>query len=109
MGNVDHNHGYETCTVDGSRSKYAIQSVSHVNKTLLCVRELSWFCKFCVDGGDGPCDNHSHVQPWDLLALEPCSPIDDRCDLETNDTWEVSHDGETLAACLEIGDYLFCH
>lgn len=77
-----------------------------MNKILLCVCELSCFCKFCVDG---PCDNHSHVQPWDLVALEPCSPIDDRCDFKTNDTWEVSHDEETLAACLEIGDYLFCH
>jgi len=76
-----------------------------VNKTLLCVRELFWFCKFCVDGGDGPCDNHSHVQPWDLVALEPCFPIDDRCDLEMNDMWEVSPGGETLAACLKIGNY----
>jgi hypothetical protein len=38
------------------------------------------------------------------MALKPCSPIDVKCDLETNDIWEASHDGESLATCLEIGE-----
>ncbi len=67
--------------------------------------ELSCFYKFCVDGGDGPCDNYTHVQPWDLVALEPCSYIDARCDPDINDMREVSHDGESLVACLEVNDY----
>jgi hypothetical protein len=37
--------------------------------------------------------------------LKPCSPIDAWCDLEIDDKWEVSHDGESLVACLEVGDY----
>ncbi len=68
------------------------------------MRELFCFCKYCVNGGDGPCDNYTHVQPWDLVTLEPCSPIDAWCDLETNDKWEVSHDGESLITYLEIGE-----
>jgi hypothetical protein len=24
-------------------------------------RTLFCFCKFCVDGGDGPCENYTHV------------------------------------------------
>ncbi len=39
------------------------------------------------------------------MTLEPCSPIDVGCDLEIDDRWEVSHDGESLVACLEVGDY----
>jgi hypothetical protein len=38
------------------------------------------------------------------VTLEPCSPIDAWCDLETNDKWEVSHDGESLITYLEIGE-----
>jgi hypothetical protein len=37
------------------------------------------------------------------MPLEPCSPIDARCDLKIDDIWEAFHDGESLAACLEVG------
>jgi hypothetical protein len=39
------------------------------------------------------------------MTLEPCSSIDVRCDPNIGDMWEVSHDGESLAACFEVGDY----
>jgi hypothetical protein len=57
LGDVDRIHGYEARTIEGNIPKHAIQSVSHLNKTLLQVHELSCFCKFYLDGGDGPCDN----------------------------------------------------
>ncbi len=66
--------------------------------------ELSCFCNYCIDGGDWPYDNYTHVQPWDLVTLKPCSPIDAWCDLEIDDKWEVFHDGDSLVACLEIGE-----
>lgn len=56
--------------------------------------------KYYVDGGDGPYDNYTHVQPWDLMTLEPCSPIDVGCDLEIDNRWEVSHNGESLTTWL---------
>jgi hypothetical protein len=40
-----------------------------------------------------------------LMTLEPCSPIDVGCDLEINNRWEVSHNGESLTTCLEVNDY----
>ncbi len=104
MGDVDCIHGYEAHKVDGSRSKHVIWYVSHFNKTLLHVCELSYFCKFCVDGRNGPCDNCTHIQTWDLMALKPCSPIDAKCDLKVDDMREASQDGELLIACLEVGD-----
>jgi hypothetical protein len=104
MGDVNRTHGYEAQTIEGSRSKHSNQSVSHLNKTLLHVRELSCFCKLCLDGGNGPCDNETHVATFDLVTLEPCLPIDSRCDIETIDAWEVSNDGESLATCFEVGD-----
>ncbi len=104
MGDVDCTHGYEAHKVDGNRSKCVIRYVSHFNRTLLHVCELSYFCKFCVDGRNGPCENCTHIQPWDLMALEPCSPIDANCDLKVDDMQEVSQDGELLIACLEVGD-----
>jgi hypothetical protein len=76
LGDVDRAHGYEAHRVDDSRSKHVIQSISHMNKTLLHVRELFCFYKFCINGGDGPCDNCTDVQPWDLVVVKPCSFID---------------------------------
>ncbi len=105
MGDVDRTHAYEAHRVNGSISKHTIWFVFHLNKALLHVHALSCFCKYCRDGGDGPCDNYIHVQPWDLVTLEHCSPIDVGCDPKTDDRWEVSHDGESLATCLKVGDY----
>jgi hypothetical protein len=103
LGDVDCTHSYEAHIVNGSISKHTIWFVSHLNKTLQHVHELYYFCKYCVNGGDGPCDNYIHVRPWDLVTLEPCSPIDVRCDLDIHDRWQVSHDGESLTACVEVG------
>jgi hypothetical protein len=71
----------------------------------MCGKTLFCFSKFCVDGGNGPCENYTHVQPWDLVTLEPCSSIDARCDLDIDDMREVSHDGESLATCSEVSDW----
>ncbi len=105
LRDVDCTHGYEAHKVDGSRSKRVIWSIFHFNRTLLHVRELSYFCKFCVDGRNGPCNNCTHIQPWDVVALKPCSPINAKCDLKVDDMWEVSQDGKLLTTCLEVGDY----
>jgi hypothetical protein len=78
MGIINHIHGYETRTIEGSKSKHSIRSVCHLNKTLLHFCELSCFCKFCLDGGDGPCDNEIHATTFDLMTLEHCLPIDSR-------------------------------
>jgi len=105
LGDVDRIHAYEVHKVSGNKSEHAICSIFHLTKILLHVRELFCFYKFCVDGADGPCDNYTHVQPWDLVALEPYSSIDVRCDPYIDDMWEVSHDGKLLVACLKVGDY----
>jgi hypothetical protein len=39
------------------------------------------------------------------VTLEPCSYIDVKYDLDINDMREVSHDGESLTASLEVGNY----
>jgi hypothetical protein len=41
LGDVDCTHGYEAHIVSGSRSKHVICFISHLNKSLLHVQELS--------------------------------------------------------------------
>ncbi|CAM6089455.1 unnamed protein product [Calypogeia fissa] len=106
MGDVDRSIGWDCRTVDGSQSKHSIQSVSHVNTTLLQVRELSCFCDFCVNGGDGPCANAKHVTKYDLVTMEPCiSTTRSDEDDEFEDDSLISSDGEKLAGTLEEGDH----
>ena len=58
-------------TVDGTRSFHQVRSVN-LEGTSLQVRDLSCFCKFCIDGGDGPCNNATYVMGFLLIRLEPC-------------------------------------
>ncbi len=73
----------------------------------MCGKTLFCFCKFCIDGGDGPCENYTHVQPWDLVTLKPCSSIDARCDLDIDDMRKVSRWG--VISNLFRSWQLFCY
>lgn len=62
----------------------------------------------CVDGGDGPCANATHVMKYDLVSLEPCNSIgntDESDELEDETKQLVSNDVERLASTLEVGDH----
>jgi hypothetical protein len=39
------------------------------------------------------------------VTLKPCSSINVRCDPNIDDMQKVFHDGESLAAYLEVGEY----
>ena len=57
-------------TVDRTRSFHQVHNVN-LEGTSLQVRDLSCFCKFCMDGGDGPCNNAAYVLGFLLIRLEP--------------------------------------
>jgi hypothetical protein len=58
-------------TVDGTRSFHQVRSVN-LEGTFLQVRDFSCFCKFCMDGRDGPCDNVAYVHGFVMVRLELC-------------------------------------
>jgi hypothetical protein len=45
--------------VEGTQSFHQIKSVG-LDKISFCVHTLSCFCKFCSNGGNGPCDMLPH-------------------------------------------------
>lgn len=97
-------------TVEGTRSFHQVRSVG-LEGTSLQTRRLSCFCKFCLDGGDGPCDSAGFVEPFTLIRLEPCEPQTltrrDRARLDAQETRLHPHMSarESLAATLEVGDH----
>ena len=56
--------------LDGTRSFHQVRSVN-LKGTSLQVRDLSCFCKFCMDGEDGPYNNAAYVLGFLLIRLEP--------------------------------------
>lgn len=63
-----------TCHCKGiprSRLLHSIYYVSHIDVTLLNMRQLACFCSECMDDNAGCCENKFHVQPWTLHMLEP--------------------------------------
>ena len=48
------------------------------------MQDLTCFRKFCMDGGDGPCDNASYVPTFVLIKLEPC-------EMTTESRWEQGY------------------
>jgi hypothetical protein len=50
---------------------HSISFVSHINVTLLDLRQLACFYPKCMDDNVGFCENKLHVQPWMLHMLEP--------------------------------------
>jgi hypothetical protein len=58
--------------VEGTRGFHQVKSVG-LDKISFCVQNLSYFCKFCSNGKDGPCDNEAYVAPFTFIHLEPCN------------------------------------
>ena len=96
--------------VVGTRSFHQVRSVN-LEGTSLQVRDLSCFCRFCMDGGDGPCDNASHVPTFVLLRLEPCEATTEyrrekgRREIEDQRIHPRMIAAEARAAMLEVGDH----
>ena len=64
-----------------------------------------------MDGGDGPCDNASHVPPFLLIKLEPCEGTTDcrrekaRIEIEERRIHLRMTTHEARATTLEVGDH----
>lgn len=96
-------------TVDGTRSFHQIRSVG-LDQISLEVRDLACFCKFCMDGGDGPCDNAAYVDSFTMIHLEPCEATDTRRErarvqLQLPRSHPRMSAREVQAATLEKGDH----
>ena len=97
-------------TVDGTRSFHQVRSVN-LEGTSLQVRDLSYFCKFCMDGGDGPYDNATYVPAFILIRLKPCETTTEswqergRREIEERRIHPRMTAAEACAAILEVGDH----
>ena len=97
-------------TVDGTRSFHQVRSVN-LEGTSLQVWDLSCFCKFCMDGGDGPCDNATYVPAFILIRLEPCETTTEsrrergRREIEERRIHPRMTAAKARAATLEVGDH----
>ncbi len=89
-------------TVEGTWSFHQVKSVG-LDKVSLHVCALSCFCKFCFDGGNGPCDNETYVAPFNLAWLEPCNADDVHADVEFVLKLEI--DWKALVIIIEVGDH----
>jgi hypothetical protein len=57
--------------VIGTHTLHQVCNVG-LDKILLQTQNLSCFCKFCIDGGDVPCDHVNYVSRFDLIWFVPC-------------------------------------
>ncbi len=67
---------------------------------------MSYFCKFCTNGGDGPCDHANYVPRFDLIRLVPCRFQHARDDEIDEDNYLINNDKEVLVTNLDVGDHL---
>jgi hypothetical protein len=49
---------------------HSMAFVSHLNNTLLNVKDLAFFCPKCMDDNFDFYNAQTHVMPWRLLTLE---------------------------------------
>ncbi len=71
LDDVGRKFAWDCKSILGSRLVHSIYSISHIDVTLLNMRQLACFCLECMDNNAGFCENKFHVQPWMLHMLEP--------------------------------------
>jgi len=60
---------------------------------------LFFFLRYCLHGGDGPCDNETYVALFGFVYLEPCNASDAQVDVEPISS---ERDWEALTTILEL-------
>jgi hypothetical protein len=103
IGDVNRVDQFNCRRVPRTRSFHQVRSVG-LDKISLRVRNLSYCYRFCTIGGDGPCDNISHVPTYTLIRLEPCRVQDAQMDGQPEPSFGGT-DRQALAATLEVGDH----
>jgi len=88
--------------MEGTRGFHQVKSV-FVDKISLYVRNLSCYCKFCSNGGDGPCDNEIYFAPFTFIYLEPCNLGGAQANVDS--ILELEMDRKALTTTLEVGDH----
>ncbi len=101
--NVNKIDQFHAKIVVGMQNLHQVCSVG-LNKFLLQTWNLSCFCKFCTNGGDGPCDHIKYVPKYDFIRLVPCRPKDVINELDEHNIL-INNDQEMLVATLNVGDH----
>jgi hypothetical protein len=71
LDDVDRRSTWDYKCIPRSKSVHSICFVSHIDVTLLNMRQLTCFCLECMDDNARFCENKFHVQPWMLHTLQP--------------------------------------
>jgi hypothetical protein len=77
---VDHRINLDCKKIDGFWSMHFMAFVSHLNNTLLNVRDLAFICLECMDNNFDFCNAQAHVMPWRLnhaLHIGTCQHCQD--------------------------------
>jgi Zn/Cd-binding protein ZinT len=72
-------------------------------KFLFVFAPCFFFCKFCFDGGNGPCDNEAYVAPFNLAWLKIYNANDAHENVEF--VFQLEIDQEALVVIIEVGDH----
>lgn len=76
-------------TIAGSRSLHSIMGNSITNKTVLLVRQLSCFCRACIEKDWENCEQHAHVTRWRAVQLQPKTPTEELDPIEDDPMEQV--------------------
>jgi hypothetical protein len=75
MTNVNRVDQFNAWIVEGTCNFHQVKSIG-LDKISLHVWNLSCFCRFYFEGGDGPYENEAYVLPFNFIHLEPCNAYD---------------------------------
>jgi hypothetical protein len=68
---VDHKFAWDCKNILGSRSMHSICTISHIDVTLLNLRQLACFCPKCMDDNASFCENNSMGNHGCYTCLNP--------------------------------------
>jgi hypothetical protein len=101
IADVNKINQFNAWIIKGTRNFHQVKSVG-LDKIFFLVHNLSCFCKYCCDGGDGPCENEAYVAPFNLIHLKPYNPLDECLDVEH--VHQLLKDQKVLTTTIKVGD-----
>ena len=98
-------------TIPGLRNLHSVFSFSAADPTKLMVRQLSCYCRSCIDEDWKNCQNTRHVQPWQCLKLRPSDIEYVKEQMLENldqEDWAFGGNGQEILDLINVGKKFCC-
>ena len=112
MNDVNRANSKGCYRIPGSSQLHSIFGPDQRDPTKLLVRQLSCFCRPCLEENFNECEKRTYVRAWSARKIQPQNVLfaaTQMAEEDDEESWEYEYDGESMGDLVQPGDNFAVH